>query len=76
MIKRLQVIGNSAGIIIDKPVLELLGITQDTDLELTTDGTSLIITPKRGRSQRSERVAGVQARVLKKHANTFQKLAK
>ncbi len=27
MTKRLQAIGNSAGIIIDKPILELLGIT-------------------------------------------------
>jgi antitoxin MazE len=72
----LQAIGNSAGIIIDKPVLELLGITQETELELTTDGTSLIITPKRARSKRGERVASVQARVLKKHANTFRKLAK
>ena len=47
MSKRLQAIGNSAGIIIDKPILELLRITLDTELELKTDGQSLIITPVR-----------------------------
>lgn len=31
------------GIIIDKPILDLLGIAQDTPLEITTDGDTLII---------------------------------
>ena len=73
MTKRLQAIGNSAGIIIDKPILDLLGITQDTELDLKTDGESLIITPVR---DRAKRVAKVQARVLAKHDRTFRKLAK
>ena len=34
----IQAIGNSAGIIIDKPILDLLGITPETELELKTDG--------------------------------------
>lgn len=29
----------------DKPILELLGLTPDTELELSTDGERLIITP-------------------------------
>jgi len=73
MAKRLQAIGNSAGIIIDKPILELLGITTDTELELTTDGERLIITPVR---ERARRLAKVQARVVRKHGRTFRKLAK
>jgi antitoxin component of MazEF toxin-antitoxin module len=71
--KRLQAIGNSAGIIIDKPILDLLGITAETELELKTDGERLIITPVRDRAQR---IAKVQARVVRKHQRTFQKLAK
>jgi antitoxin MazE len=71
--KRLQAIGNSAGIIIDKPILDLLGITAETELELKTDGERLIITPVRGRAQR---IAKVQARVVRKHRRTFQRLAK
>jgi antitoxin MazE len=71
--KRLQAIGNSAGIIIDKPILELLGITAETDLDLKTDGERLIITPLRDRARR---VAKIQARVVRKHKGTFRKLAK
>lgn len=45
MIKKLTVIGNSLGIIIEKPILDLLNIVRDTPLEVTTDGKRLIITP-------------------------------
>jgi antitoxin component of MazEF toxin-antitoxin module len=76
MSKRLQAIGNSAGIIIDKPILELLQITPDTELELKTDGQSLIITPVRESPSRAKRLAKVQAKVIRKHARTFRKLAK
>lgn len=75
MTKRLQAIGNSAGIIIDKPILELLGITPETELELSTDGQRLIITPLSEKSRKS-RVARLQARVLASHEKTFRKLAK
>ncbi|MGD0839419.1 MAG: AbrB/MazE/SpoVT family DNA-binding domain-containing protein [Polyangia bacterium] len=76
MTKRLQAIGNSAGIIIDRPILDLLGITQETDLELKTDGRRLIITPLESERTRRGRLAKVQARALRQHAETFRKLAK
>ena len=47
MKKRLTNIGNSLGLVIEKPILELLQITQETELEMTTDGTRLIIEPLR-----------------------------
>lgn len=76
MTKRLQAIGNSAGIIIDRPILDLLGITQETDLDLKTDGKRLIITPLENDQSRRGRLAKVQARALRRHADTFKKLAK
>jgi antitoxin MazE len=76
MTKRLQAIGNSAGIIIDRPILDLLGITQETDLDLKTDGKRLIITPLESERSRRGRLAKVQARTLRRHAETFRKLAK
>jgi antitoxin component of MazEF toxin-antitoxin module len=45
MRKNLSAIGNSLGLVIEKPILELLGITRDTELEITTDGTRLIVEP-------------------------------
>ena len=76
MTKRLRAIGNSAGIIIDKPILELLKITPETELELTTDGERLIITPIRAPGARKAALGRAQRRVLRAHDETFRKLAK
>lgn len=76
MIKRLQVVGNSSGLIIDKPILELLKITAETELEVTTDGERLIVTPIRSGSSGRDRVAKAQKKVLSAHERTFKKLAK
>lgn len=73
MKKKLSSIGNSLGIVIEKPILELLRIDRDTELEMTTDGERLILEPIRGDTGRFRAVA---RRVLKTHHETFRKLAK
>lgn len=45
MIKKLQAHGNSQALVIDKPLMEALGIDLDTELQVTVSGNSLIITP-------------------------------
>lgn len=45
MIKKLTQIGNSYGLVLDRSILELLGISPDSELQLSTDGTRLIIEP-------------------------------
>lgn len=45
MIKKLQSHGNSKALVIDKPIMEALGIDTDTELQVTVSGNSLIITP-------------------------------
>lgn len=47
MTKKLVQHGNSAALIIDKPILELLNLTMDTPLEITTDGTNIVISPSK-----------------------------
>jgi antitoxin component of MazEF toxin-antitoxin module len=76
MVKHLQAVGNSSGIIIDKPILELLRITPDTKLDISTDGERLIITPIRQEATRKTRLAQAQARTLANHGGTFRKLSK
>jgi antitoxin MazE len=76
MTKRLQAVGNSSGIIIDKPILELLRITPDTELDISTDGERLIVTPVRSDADRKRKLARAQQRTLKSHDRTFRKLAK
>jgi antitoxin MazE len=74
MLKKLTRHGNSLALVIDKGVLELLNIDDQTLLEITTDGSILLISPVRdekGRSQFHEAVARVNA----KYGRTLKKLA-
>jgi len=74
MRKKLSAIGNSLGVVIEKPILELLQITRETELELTTDGDRLIISPvRKGRKQRLKQAMD---EVLADHAETFRKLSR
>lgn len=73
MIKRLTALGKSSALIIDKPILELLHITPQTDLQITTDGRTLTITPITTLSQAEFKAA--HEKVLEKHRQTFKKLA-
>lgn len=45
MIKKLVRHGNSRALIIDRPILEILGADEDSEFTITTDGRSLTITP-------------------------------
>lgn len=45
MLKKLVKYGNSNALVLDKPILELLGIEEGSVVRLKTDGTSLVITP-------------------------------
>ena len=53
MVKKLTRHGNSLALVIDKPILELLKITAETPLEISTDGRTLIIAPSRQGDRRS-----------------------
>jgi antitoxin component of MazEF toxin-antitoxin module len=52
MTKTLTKHGNSYALVIDKPILELLRITPDTPLELTTNGDTLMVSPVRDAGRR------------------------
>jgi antitoxin MazE len=71
--KKLSAIGNSLGVVIEKPILELLDINRETELEMTTDGQRLIIEPIR---KRKKRVKEAVEQVMVEHESTLRKLAK
>jgi antitoxin component of MazEF toxin-antitoxin module len=73
MIKNLTTIGNSLGIVIEKPILEMLGISRETKLEINTDGKRLIIEPII--EDRDEKIRQATLRVMKNHEKTLRKLA-
>jgi antitoxin MazE len=52
MIKTLTKHGNSLALVIEKPVLELIGADAETQFEITTDGQALILTPVKSAGRR------------------------
>lgn len=73
MIKTLIPHGNSATLIIDKPILGLLGITLSTPLKIITDGKSLIISTIEDRD-REEQFQTALNKINLNHGETFRKL--
>ena len=75
MTKHLTQHGNSAALIIDKAVMELLHIDMATPLELVTDGKNLIISPVRS-AGRARRFRSALEAVNRRHGKTLRALAK
>jgi antitoxin component of MazEF toxin-antitoxin module len=73
MVKRLTQHGNSAALIIDKAILDLLNITMDTPLEIATDGRNLIVSPIQ--SARERRFRSALEAVNRRHGKTLKDLA-
>lgn len=77
MIKKLVRHGNSRALIIDKPILELLGATEDSEFTITTDGRSLTVTPVKS-AEEERRLAFEYAAEegLRRYGTTFERLSK
>jgi antitoxin component of MazEF toxin-antitoxin module len=52
MVKKLSRHVNSLALVIDRSILDLLQIDEETSLEITTDGESLIVAPVRDKKRR------------------------
>jgi len=74
LIKHLTKHGNSLAVVIEKPILELLKINADTPLEVSTDGSRLILSPVLA-DVRQKAFDNALARVNKKHDKVLKKLA-
>lgn len=75
MIKALTKHGNSAALVIEKPILDLLGATIDTAFEVMTDGQALILTPVKD-AVRASKFRKSMDKVGKRYAKSFEELAK
>lgn len=81
MIKKLTKHGNSLAILIDKPILELLNITEDTRINLKTDGANIIIEPVRahppiGTISDNPKLQKLYEDLVEKYDTVLKKLAK
>ena len=74
MVKKLTKHGNSLALVIDKPILELLNIDQETPLEVATDGKRLTISPAQT-SARRKRFDEAQSLAHRRYGRAFKRLA-
>jgi antitoxin component of MazEF toxin-antitoxin module len=74
MSKRLTRSGNSLALVIDKPLLEALDIDAETELELSTDGDVLVVSPVRERKRRAK-VKELVAEAHEQYGGVFKRLA-
>lgn len=80
MRKKLSRYGNSMAIIVDKPIMELLHMKEDTIVEIETDGRRLIITPVGvdvpAKKMRDPRLQQIVEEILDEYSEALTKLAK
>lgn len=80
MEKKLSKHGNSRAIVIEKPILDLLSITDDTVLKVTTEDGKIIIEPlirgKKVKISSDKRVQKIYEEIVEKYGPALKKLAK
>jgi len=75
MVKRLTRTGNSLALILDRPLLEQAGIDETTQVEVSTDGDVIVISPVRAK-KRSARLHKALDEINDRYAGVFKRLAK
>lgn len=73
MTKKLIKHGNSAALVLDKPLLDLLNVSFDTPLEVTTDGQNIIISPQSGESGAADVMKALE-KINRSHGSVLKKL--
>jgi len=79
MNKKLTKHGNSLALVIEKPILNLLKIDAETNLDITIDGDALVVraaTKKKRNTQEQEaNIDTLAQRIMEKYAPVFNQLA-
>jgi len=74
MIKKLTRTGNSVALVLDKPLLDQLGLDENAEVELSTNGQVLVVTPKRS-AARERKFREVVAEINRDYAGLFRRLS-
>lgn len=75
MIKQLTKVGNSNALILDRAILELVGLEESGEVQLTVHNGSLIITPANPKPVDQERFEECLARVASSRRDLLRRLA-
>lgn len=76
MIKRIKRVGNSQALILDKPLMELVGLTEGASVQVTVSGGSIVLTPTSPRAVDPERFEAALDRVVGERREALRRLAR
>ena len=72
--KRLTKVGNSWAVVLDKPLMDLAGLSPDQPVEIRSNGHGLVITASGG--DQDPAFLEAKARVSTRHQELFRRLAR
>lgn len=75
MIKQLRKVGNSNALLLDRTLMDLVGLQEKSDVQVTVSDGSLIITPVNPRCIPQEQFEKSLNQVLSEWHDTLRKLA-
>lgn len=73
-VKRLTPIGNSTGLVIDRPFLQQLDLAPDAEVEVSIENNAIVIRPHRYATDEEGRAAG--RKVFAQRGKLMERLAK
>lgn len=74
MTKKLTKHGNSVAVVIDQPILEMMGLEAGSEVDFSTDGKVLIMSPVDNPKRRRKFEAALE-KIDKKYDKLFKRLA-
>ncbi len=74
MVKKLTRTGNSLALVLEKPLLQQLGIDETTELEISANGDVLVVRPVRPRSRERKFRKAVE-KINRRYAGVFKRLS-
>ena len=74
MIKKLTRTGNSVALVLDKPLLEQMGVDENSEVEVSTNGDVVVITPVRD-AARARKFRKSAEKITHKYAGLFRRLS-
>ncbi len=75
MIKQLRKVGNSNALLLDKPLLELVGLEEDATVEITIDHGNIIISPVSPGTITKARTEELLNKIIRTRRSVLEKLA-
>ena len=75
MVKTLRRVGNSNALLLDKPILELLGMSEGSQVNLTVTNGALIVTPVNPAPVEADKFQACLDRVMKSRHDLLRKLS-